>query len=245
MLRGWRSRRFLVGVVGGVAVASGVGVAYASIPDAGGVFHACYNTANGRLRVIDPAATGDKGKCTKFETAADWNVRGPAGPPGVPGDPGATGPKGDTGSQGSKGADGFEGPPGRQGPPGPSGPTGAAGPTGPTGPAGAKGDTGPQGPAGPGRVETAAVTASGRLKGGTAVSVVRLAQGLYDVDFAHDLTNCIGTASSGAWHGSSEDVLQASPIVDVFGTRRVQLTWYYYKDGSLVDTDFMLTVTCW
>jgi hypothetical protein len=110
------------------------GVAYAAIPDAGGVIHSCYNTGSnpsGALRVID---TGAGATCSKNEKALNFNQTGPQGPQG---DPGPQGPKGDTGPQGP------------QGDPGPQGPKGDTGNTGPAGPQGPKGDTGATGPAGP------------------------------------------------------------------------------------------------
>src|SRR5262245_22551418 len=87
------------------------GLAFASIPDAAGVIHGCYQQINGQLRVIDTGTT----TCGPSETSLHWNVTGPRGPQGIPGPVGPTGPAG---------------------PQGPSGPTGAMGPTGPTGPAG-------------------------------------------------------------------------------------------------------------
>ena len=49
-------------------------IAYASIPDAGGVIHGCYKTSNGSLRVIDsPAVQCD----ARNETPISWNQTGP------------------------------------------------------------------------------------------------------------------------------------------------------------------------
>jgi hypothetical protein len=101
------------GAVFGIATA-----VQASIPDASGVIHACYNTSlahgnpTGALRVIDTAKPN--GNCASWETALNWNQKG------VTGATGATGPTG-------------------AGPTGPTGPKGATGPTGPKGPTGAPG----------------------------------------------------------------------------------------------------------
>ena len=70
------------------------GVAYASIPDAGGVIHGCYFTGgggqvSGSLRVIDSPTQS----CTANETALTWSQAGPQGPTG------ATGPSGLSGYQ--------------------------------------------------------------------------------------------------------------------------------------------------
>jgi hypothetical protein len=50
------------------------GVAYATIPDAGGVIHGCYKNSNGALRVID---TDTGAHCSGAESALDWNQSGP------------------------------------------------------------------------------------------------------------------------------------------------------------------------
>lgn len=125
----------------GVALLALGGVAYASIPDAGGVIHGCYGNSNGQLRVIDtPSAS-----CKNNETAITWSQSGPAGPQGPTG---ATGPQGATGDTGDTGPAGPQGPAGSQGPQGDTGAVGATGPQGPVGPAGATGATGPAGPPG-------------------------------------------------------------------------------------------------
>jgi hypothetical protein len=86
-------------VVGYIAlfVALG-GVAYAAIPDSGGVIHGCYQKApgagglpKGALRVIDPGANES---CSSGESALDWNATGPSGPQGPQGQQGPEGPQG-------------------------------------------------------------------------------------------------------------------------------------------------------
>jgi hypothetical protein len=61
-------------IVGGVWA---VRVAYATIPDSGGVIHACYDTGKGKLRVIDTEAGAT---CRAQEVALSWNQTGPRGP---------------------------------------------------------------------------------------------------------------------------------------------------------------------
>jgi hypothetical protein len=62
-------------------VALGAGIAYASIPDSGGMIHGCYANKDGSLRVID---TGAGGACDpKKETPLNWNQKGPTGPSGT------------------------------------------------------------------------------------------------------------------------------------------------------------------
>ena len=115
------TRKRYLGVVAGAAVALVGGVAYASIPDAGGVIRGCYkpNVGPGNLRVIDPA----KGQqCATTEHHLDWNQIGPSGPQGAQGPvrparrsgtvrcrkalrarSGPSGPKGDKGDPGTSG----------------------------------------------------------------------------------------------------------------------------------------------
>jgi hypothetical protein len=54
------------------------GLAIASIPDASGVFHACYQKSSGTMRIIDTA----KASCKKAETEITWSQQGPAGQTG-------------------------------------------------------------------------------------------------------------------------------------------------------------------
>lgn len=69
----------MVATVGGVLG----GIAYASIPDSGGVINACYSKKGGALRVID---TGTGETCnTRTEIAVGWNQAGTPGPPGPAG----------------------------------------------------------------------------------------------------------------------------------------------------------------
>ena len=139
-----RTRAVIAGVAAGLAVlAVGGGVAFATIPDAGGVIHGCYakpsgGTPAGTLRVID---TGQS--CQANETALNWNQAGQLGPQGP------AGPQGAKGDAGPQGAAGPQGPAGQQGQKGDTGSTGPAGPAGTTGAQGPKGDAGPAGPQGP------------------------------------------------------------------------------------------------
>jgi hypothetical protein len=74
----------------------------ASIPDAKGVIHGCYNTSlahgspTGALRVIDTATVN--GSCASWETPLNWNQRGVTGPTGPRGPTGARGPTGPPGT---------------------------------------------------------------------------------------------------------------------------------------------------
>lgn len=59
------------------------GIAYANIPDSGGVIHGCYKKTSpnqGTLRLIDT----EKGQtCSGVENAVDWNQTGPQGAAGT------------------------------------------------------------------------------------------------------------------------------------------------------------------
>src|SRR6516225_8595473 len=129
------------------------GVAWASIPDGGGVIHTCYSQAVGTWRPIDYPSQ----RCRSGETRLDFNQTGPqgatgpigpvgsTGPQGAPGLTGGTGPQGQPGGTGATGLQGLQGATGPQGNPGQPGGAGTQGSTGPQGP---QGDTGPAGPGG-------------------------------------------------------------------------------------------------
>lgn len=74
-------------IVGALLVAGGI--AYATIPDADGVIHACYQKNQGALRVID---TDKAQTCSSSESTLTWSQTGPQGQPGQQGPPGPTGP---------------------------------------------------------------------------------------------------------------------------------------------------------
>jgi hypothetical protein len=94
------SRKALVIPIGAfIALAVGVGFAVASIPDASGVFHACYKKHNGQLRLVESASA-----CRPSEKATSWSQTGPPGPPGPPGSSflaGSSGGQLSTGNNGS------------------------------------------------------------------------------------------------------------------------------------------------
>ena len=116
-------------VVGGAVFGIATAV-QASIPDANGVIHGCYNISQahgnptGALRVIDTAKPN--GNCASWETPLNWGQGGT----------GATGPSGPTGATGPTGTTGPAGPTGQKGTTGTPGPSGQRGPTGPTGASG-------------------------------------------------------------------------------------------------------------
>ena len=95
------SRSLLFGLAALAAAAVG-GIAYASIPDANGVIHACYN-ANGTglpggtpLKIVETA-------CTNGQAEVTWGQAGPQGPQGLQGENGDQGDKGDPGEPGAPG----------------------------------------------------------------------------------------------------------------------------------------------
>ena len=71
-----RRRRLAVVTVAIFAVAGGI--AYGSIPDAGGVYHACL-AKTGTVRIID----SDTDQCKAVETAITFNEKGQPGDPGT------------------------------------------------------------------------------------------------------------------------------------------------------------------
>lgn len=89
-----------------VLVAAAGGIAYATIPDSGGIIHACYSPngsegTNGTpLNIVDsPGAT-----CSKGQREITWGQTGPQGLKGDKGDTGATGATGATGPAGPSAA---------------------------------------------------------------------------------------------------------------------------------------------
>jgi hypothetical protein len=78
-----------------VAIAGGVTYAVAQI-GSGGLLHGCYTSANGQLRLIDPATDS----CHPSETPISWSQTGPQGLKGDPGPPGPAGPQGPAGPTG-------------------------------------------------------------------------------------------------------------------------------------------------
>jgi hypothetical protein len=237
------SLRFWLGLTIGVVSALGVGAAVAAIPDGSGAIHGCYKDNSGDLRVIDWPSD----KCKKQETALSWSAQGTPGPAGPAGPQGATGPPGPAGAQGPAGPAGPPGPAGAQGQ---TGATGAQGPAGPSGPAGPAGPAGPQGPAGPpgpsgggGTVLNAAVTSSGVLEGGSAVSAARTSTGAYTVTFASSIANCTAVAAPGAYHGGAftNDAVGTTIVPSVGNFISV----FFNENGGVPrDTDFRLMVAC-
>lgn len=91
-MRVWvRTRRVTVAVAAAVVVAVAGGVAYATIPDSGGVITGCYNNKTGALRVVDADAGAD---CLPAETPLRWSQQGPSGPTGPAGPQGPPGGSG-------------------------------------------------------------------------------------------------------------------------------------------------------
>src|SRR4051812_32318633 len=88
-----RRRGFALAAAGVGALALAGGIAYATIPDAGGGYTACVLNATGTIRLIDPsgAASSLKSHCTSLESQISWNAKGEAGPQGAPGSAGHDG----------------------------------------------------------------------------------------------------------------------------------------------------------
>jgi collagen triple helix repeat protein len=123
MLFGRRPRRLIA--VTAVVFAAAAGIAYATIPDGGGIYTACMLKNVGTIRLIDPSLSSAtlQSHCTSLETQVSWNAQGQPGvqgPAGAPGPAGPQGPKGDTGAAGPQGPSGPAGPAGSQGPAGPA-----------------------------------------------------------------------------------------------------------------------------
>jgi hypothetical protein len=100
-----------------IALALAGGVAYATIPDSGGVIHSCFKQSDATkvggaaLAVID---SDGGGACKTGDVELTFSAQGPPGPAGP------AGPQGPTGSAGPQGPAGSQGLAGPQGPIGPS-----------------------------------------------------------------------------------------------------------------------------
>ncbi len=81
------------------------GLGRATIPDAAGIIHGCYNATNGSQRIIDTSLQS----CKTNEVPIQWSQTGPPGPVGAQG---PQGPQGSPGPQGPQGSPGPQGPPG-------------------------------------------------------------------------------------------------------------------------------------
>jgi Collagen triple helix repeat (20 copies) len=116
-----RRRGFLLLTASTAGLALAGGIAYATIPDSGGVIHTCFKPSDATkiggaaLSVVDSEGGAI---CKAGDTALTFNQQGPAGPQGPEGPRGPAGPQG---TEGPAGPQGPAGPPGPQGPPGPSG----------------------------------------------------------------------------------------------------------------------------
>jgi hypothetical protein len=90
-----RGRSLLAASIAGLALAGGI--AYAAIPDSGGVIHTCFKSSDATklggapLSVVDSESGA---MCKAADTALTFNQQGPPGDPGPKGDPG---PQGDSG----------------------------------------------------------------------------------------------------------------------------------------------------
>jgi len=155
-------RSIAVALTATVVMLAAGGVAIASIPDAGtGIFHGCYSTSGGALRLINPSA---REVCKKGEHAVSWNATGitwegtwrptiaysvhdavvyegssyiaklPSTGKKPPNSPHHWSLLAAAGTPGLTGATGATGATGPQGPPGSPGAAGATGPPGPPGP---------------------------------------------------------------------------------------------------------------
>ena len=140
-----RRRRWTLLLVACGALLASAGVAYATIPDSSGQFHACV-TSNGQVTIIDHDAFQN---CKLGSQHVHWSWIRSAGP--TPGPPAGSaqgpsryrqarqGQQGRPADRARRARRASRAPPGRR----------DTGPAGPAGPAGPQGDTGAQGPAGP------------------------------------------------------------------------------------------------
>jgi hypothetical protein len=85
-------RKGVLALVGAATLLAVAGVAYATIPDSGGVYTACRLNSVGTIRLIDPSASSSSllSHCTALETRITWNAQGQKGDTGAPGKDGVS-----------------------------------------------------------------------------------------------------------------------------------------------------------
>lgn len=98
-----RQNRSPLFALAALAAAAAGGIAYASIPDANGVIHACYSANGTGIPGGTPLKIVDTG-CTNGQAEVTWGQVGPQGPQGPQGE---KGDQGDTGDPGAPGAPGI------------------------------------------------------------------------------------------------------------------------------------------
>ena len=163
MLNTLRRRGPRLLLLAGAALATTAGVAFATIPDSGGVYSACMLKTTGTIRLIDPSLPSSnlRSRCTSLETPISWSQQGPKGDPGAAGPPGAKGDKGDQGFEGDRGLQGEQGLQGERGLQGEQGLQGERGLQGEQGLQGERGLQGEPGPPGASGLSTAYTFANG------------------------------------------------------------------------------------
>ena len=84
-------RRGVVALAAAAVLLALAGVAYATIPDGGGVYTACRLNGVGTIRLIDPSGPSSSllSRCTALETQIQWNEKGQKGDTGPVGPAGA------------------------------------------------------------------------------------------------------------------------------------------------------------
>jgi hypothetical protein len=241
-LIGRRSRRLVIITVALFAVAGGI--AYATIPNAAGVYTACKLNALGTIRLIDPSlpTTSLLQHCnTTFETQITWNQAGAQGLQGIQGLKGDQGVKGDQGIQGLKGDQGIQGLKGDQGIQGVKGDQGIQG---------VKGDKGDAGTA----VAYATVVATGfvvdtKSKNITSANVQKdtFDPGVYCLkDLPFTPRSVMVAAEIAGVDGGQDDVVATAflvtPPASIAGgcSGTVEVHTYDISDGSLQDRPFTI-----
>jgi hypothetical protein len=79
------TRSLAAGIVIGASIATAVGIAYAAIPDSGGVVHACYQNVTSANKPVKLLDTAKATACPSGWKPVTWNQKGAQGPPGPSG----------------------------------------------------------------------------------------------------------------------------------------------------------------
>jgi len=94
-----------------------------------------------------------------------------------------------------------------------------------------------------GSTRTAAVSETGVLEGGSAVSALHSDTGAYTVTFASSVSDCVAVAAPGVWHGG-QFITDAVATTIVPSSGNAVSVFFNETGGVGIDTDFMLILAC-
>jgi hypothetical protein len=94
-----------------------------------------------------------------------------------------------------------------------------------------------------GSTRTAAVSETGVLEAGSAISASKSDTGAYTVTFASSVSDCVAVAAPGVWHGG-QFITDAAGSTIVPSSGNAVSVFFNENGGVGIDTDFMLILAC-